>query len=69
MATNAEVKKPGRLKSFFRGVLGELKKVHWPSRKQLITYTGIVVVFVLAIALVISALDWVLVSLFSLVLG
>ena len=27
---------------YFRGVLSELKKVHWPSRGQLLTYTGVV---------------------------
>ncbi|MDQ7094091.1 preprotein translocase subunit SecE [Desulfosporosinus sp. PR] len=27
---------------YFRGVLSELKKVHWPSRKQLLAYTGVV---------------------------
>jgi preprotein translocase subunit SecE len=27
---------------YFRGVMSELKKVHWPSRKQLLAYTGVV---------------------------
>ena len=69
MAANTEVKKPGRIKTFFKGVWSELKKVHWPDRKQLATYTGVVIVFVLIISLVLSALDWVVMSLFSLVLG
>ena len=69
MAANTEVKKPNRFKTFFKGVWGELKKVHWPDRKQLAVYTGVVVVFVLAISLIISALDWILMSLFSLVIG
>jgi preprotein translocase subunit SecE len=54
-----------RIKAFFRGVWSELKKVHWPDRKQLITYTSVVVVFVLAVSLAISALDGV----FSFLLG
>ncbi|MCL1974825.1 MAG: preprotein translocase subunit SecE [Firmicutes bacterium] len=61
MATKNEAEKKkatNRLKAFFRGVLNELKKVHWPDRKQLITYTGVVVVFVLVVSLAISALDW-----------
>ncbi|MDR3599620.1 MAG: preprotein translocase subunit SecE [Desulfosporosinus sp.] len=40
---------------YFRGVLSELKKVHWPSRRQLLTYTGVVFV---AVAIV-SILMWI----------
>ncbi|HEY8911649.1 MAG TPA: preprotein translocase subunit SecE [Desulfosporosinus sp.] len=40
---------------YFRGVLSELKKVHWPSRRQLLTYTG-VVFFAVAI---VSVLMWI----------
>ena len=69
MAANTEVKKPGRIKTFFKGVWGELKKVHWPDRKQLAVYTGVVIIFVLIISLVLSALDWTVMNLFSLVLS
>jgi preprotein translocase subunit SecE len=57
-----------RLKGFFRGVWSELKKVHWPDRRQLITYTGVVVIFVLVMSLAISALDWVFSNLIKLAL-
>jgi preprotein translocase subunit SecE len=68
--TEADKKvKAGKIQAFFRGVWSELKKVHWPDRKQLITYTGVVVVFVLAVSLAVSALDWVFSSLIRLVLG
>lgn len=40
---------------YFSGVLSELKKVHWPSRRQLITYTG-VVFFAVAI---VSIMMWI----------
>jgi len=40
---------------YFRGVLSELKKVHWPSRRQLLAYTG-VVFFAVAI---VSVLMWI----------
>ena len=59
----------GRLKNFFKGVLSELKKVHWPDRKQIINYTGIVLATCLAFALVISLFDWVVSSLLNLVLS
>ena len=42
-----------RVKTFFRSVWAELKKVHWPTRKQMITYTGVVLgtIFVIGLAL------------------
>jgi len=68
--TDAGKKSVGeRLKGFFRGVLSELKKVHWPDRKQLIIYTGVVVVFVLVVSVAISALDMVFSALLKMVLG
>lgn len=68
-ATTAEARKPGRVKGFFKGVWSELKKVHWPSKKQLVTYTGVVILAVVAMALVISLYDWIVSSLIQLILG
>lgn len=59
----------GRLKNFFKGVWSELKKVHWPDRKQIVNYTGIVLATCLAFALVISLFDWLVSSLLNLVLS
>ena len=47
----------GRISLFIRQVLAELKKVVWPTREQLVTYTAVVIVFVTVLALVVSALD------------
>ena len=59
----------GRLKGFFKGVVSELKKVHWPNKQQIINYTGIVLLTCAAFALVISVFDWVISSLLNLVLS
>jgi len=40
---------------YLSGVLSELKKVHWPTRRQLLTYTG-VVFFAVAI---VSIMMWI----------
>jgi len=61
-------KQTGKFKAFFRGVWSELKKVHWPSKKQLATYTGVVIVTVLFMAIAISLFDWVISSLLELLL-
>jgi len=47
----------------------EFKKVVWPSRKQLINNTGIVILALIVIGLVIFGLDSLFISLSKLVLG
>ncbi|MGW5053324.1 preprotein translocase subunit SecE [Actinokineospora sp. NPDC004072] len=47
----------GRIGRFLREVVAELKKVIWPTRKQMITYTAVVLVFVAFMIAVISGLD------------
>lgn len=44
-------------KKFLRGVWSELKKVHWPDKKQLATYTGVVFVAVSLVAVMIWIID------------
>jgi len=43
--------------NYFRDVYNELKKVHWPTRNQLLVYTGVVFVSVGIIALLIWIVD------------
>lgn len=43
---------------FYRQVVGELRKVVWPTRHQLLTYTGVVLVFVLVMMAFIFMLDF-----------
>jgi preprotein translocase subunit SecE len=43
---------------FYRQVVAELRKVIWPTRKELISYTTIVLVFVLIMIGIVSALDY-----------
>ena len=46
-----------RLWIFLKQVVSELKKVIWPTRKQLIQYTIVVLIFVIVMVAFISALD------------
>ena len=50
----------GRIGLFYRQVVYELRKVVWPTRQQLSTYTAVVLVFVGFIIAVVSLLDVVL---------
>jgi len=59
----------GRMSLFLRQVIFELKKVVWPTREQLITYTAVVIFFVTIMGLIIAALDFVFVKLVLLIFG
>jgi len=54
---------------FFREVWNELKKVHWPDRIQLLTYTGVVLVSVGIIAFLIWIVDSSLSYVMNMLLG
>ncbi|MEV5298704.1 preprotein translocase subunit SecE [Amycolatopsis methanolica] len=54
-------KKPSlfaRLVRFIREVWAELRKVIWPTRKQMVTYTTVVLVFVAFMVALVSLLDF-----------
>ena len=48
----------GRLVRFLREVVAELRKVIWPSRNQLVTYTIVVLVFVSFMVALVWLLDF-----------
>ena len=50
---------------FFQSVWAELKKVHWPSRSELVVYTAVVIGSVVVVA----ALIWIVDSILSLLLN
>ncbi len=63
VAKKAAAPKPGRFenaKSFFRGVINELKKVHWPNRRETVIYTSVVLVSVTFVAVLIWIFDVIL---------
>jgi preprotein translocase subunit SecE len=58
-----------RVGLFYRQILSELAKVVWPTRKQLSTYTAVVLVFVLFVIAVVSLFDLVITKLVFWVFG
>lgn len=54
---------------FFREVKTELKKVTWPSRKQTVSSTGVVLVLVVLISIFLGGVDLILSWLVKQVLG
>lgn len=59
----------GRIGLFYRQVLAEMRKVVWPTRHQLSTYTAVVLVFVGFIIAVVSILDAALTKLIFWIFG
>ncbi len=45
------------VRTYFNGIYHELKKVHWPSRVQLMAYTGVVLLSVAIISLILWVFD------------
>ena len=58
-----------RVGLYYRQILSELKKVVWPTRKQLSTYTAVVLVFVMFVIAVVSIIDLVLTEIVFWVFG
>ncbi len=56
-ATETKAAAPARLIRFLREVVSELSKVIWPSRRELVIYTGVVLVFVSFMVAFVALLD------------
>ncbi|MCW2277830.1 preprotein translocase subunit SecE [Heliophilum fasciatum] len=44
-------------KNFAKGVVSEVKKVHWPTKDEVVTYTGVVLASVVVVAALIFVID------------
>jgi len=69
-ATNSERLGPfARMSLFLRQVTSELKKVVWPTKDQLVTYTSVVIVFVIIMGFIIASFDFAFVKLVLVIFG
>lgn len=48
----------GRLALFYRQIIAELRKVVWPTRNQLTSYTSVVIVFVVIMIGLVTVIDY-----------
>nr|WP_234800154.1 preprotein translocase subunit SecE [Mycolicibacterium diernhoferi] len=55
--------------NYLKQVVGELRKVIWPNRKQMVTYTTVVLVFLAFMVAMIGGVDLGLAKLVSLIFG
>ncbi|MCF6463381.1 preprotein translocase subunit SecE [Clostridium sp. Cult1] len=47
----------GKISTYFKGVKAEMRKVMWPNKKELINYTGVVILISVIVGLVVWVLD------------
>lgn len=68
MATQANSKKKAsKVSSFFKGIKAELKKISWPTSKELVNHTTVVIVACLLVAGLVGLLDVVFINLIKLI--
>ncbi len=66
--STSKKKRPG-LKEYFKGVRTEMRKVIWPTRKELASFTGVVIMTCAAFSLVFWAFDSAFLALLKAVLN
>lgn len=64
-----EIKRPNAIVRFYRDTMGELRKVNWPTFKDALRLTGIVVIVMVVMALVLGAFDYLGSTLVTLAIG
>ena len=51
-------KQPTGVRRWYRDTMGELRKVSWPTRREAIALTWVVVIVMVAMAIVLGGLDF-----------
>lgn len=57
------------IRRFIQETGSELRKVSWPTRREAIRLTEIVLVVIFAMAVILGGLDWLYAKFFGLILG
>lgn len=60
MADEKKVSFAAKISRFFKDLKGEMKKIVWPSKKQIINNTGIVIAVVTVCSIVVGGFDYLL---------
>jgi preprotein translocase subunit SecE len=62
-------KEPNAIQRYARETVGELRKVHWPTREETLKMTGVVIAVLVVMSTFLGLLDVLLARLFGLILG
>lgn len=66
--TSSKENRNAKASGFFKGVRSEFKKIIWPTGKQLVNYTIVVIVMSILLSLFVFGLDTVFRSLIDLII-
>jgi preprotein translocase subunit SecE len=58
-----------KIREFLRETIGELRKVNWPTRKEALRLTQIVIVVIFIMAAILGGLDFLYARFFALIIG
>ncbi len=58
-------KEPNAIQRFFRETTGELRKVNWPTRREAIKLTQVVIVVMILFAIFLGGLDYLFLQFFA----
>jgi preprotein translocase subunit SecE len=62
-------RQPNAIQRYFKETMGELRKVTWPTRKEAINLTIVVIIVTLAMSAFLGVLDLIYTRLFAIIYG
>jgi preprotein translocase subunit SecE len=69
LAEKAKGKKPNPIQAYFRETIGELRKVSWPTRREALQLTGLVILVMIVVGFILGLTDGIARGLLGLLLG
>jgi len=69
LAEKSKSKKTNPVQSYFRETIGELRKVSWPTRREAMQLTGLVIIVMIFVGAILGLTDGAARGLLSLLLG
>ena len=69
VAKKTEGKKKFNIVKTYKDMWAEIKKVTWPSKKELVRQSTVVIVFVLLLTVIVGLMDWGLSALLTLIIS
>ncbi len=62
-------KKPNAIQKFSRETIAELRKVSWPTRKEAISLSRVVIIVIFTVGIFLGVVDFIFARLFAFILG
>jgi preprotein translocase subunit SecE len=66
---SSERRQPNRIQRYVKETIGELRKVNWPTRKEAVNLTVIVLIVTVTMSAILGVLDLIFARVFALILS